>query len=186
MNLIFQESSLSDRIEDTITESATLDQLALNFQHTLQSALHTLPPAVVAALRGDWLGHPVHPIKVHLPLGGWMIAALLDFAPLGNTPEKRQQYQKAADTALLLGTVGGAGAVATGWVEWSTARGQARRTGLIHGALNETAFLLNVGSLIARKKGRRGLGKALSGAGLGVALAGGMLGGQLVYRHRMG
>ncbi|MFC6616431.1 hypothetical protein [Deinococcus radiophilus] len=43
MNLIFQESSLSDRIEDTITESATLDQLALNFQHTLQSALHTLP-----------------------------------------------------------------------------------------------------------------------------------------------
>ncbi|MFC6616430.1 hypothetical protein [Deinococcus radiophilus] len=89
-----------------------------------------------------------------------MIAALLDFAPLGNTPEKRQQYQKAADTALLLGTVGGAGAVATGWVEWSTARGQARRTGLIHGALNETAFLLNVGSLIARKKGRRGLGKA--------------------------
>ncbi|MCD0158442.1 DUF2231 domain-containing protein, partial [Deinococcus sp. 6GRE01] len=76
--------------------------------------------------------------------------------------------------------------IATGWADWSNTRGQARRTGLIHGALNEAAFVLNVGSLLARRRGRRGLGKALSGAALGVAVAGGFLGGELVYRHGLG
>ena len=54
------------------------------------------------------------------------------------------------------------------------------------GVVNELAFFLNAGSIVARRKGRRGLGKALSGGALGLALAGGFLGGQLVYGHGIG
>lgn len=186
MNLTFADTSPSNRAEDLLSEHPAVDGLSLEVQQALNAALDRLPEGVVGALRGEWLGHPLHPALVHLPLGGWMIAGMLDFAPLGHSAEERRRREQAADTALLLGTVGGLGAIASGWTEWSTARGQARRTGLIHGALNETAFLLNVGSLLARRRGQRGLGKALSGAGLGLALAGGLLGGQLVYRHRMG
>lgn len=186
MNLTFADSSPSNRLEDLLSEHDAIDELSLDLQEWLGGALDQLPESVVEALRGEWLGHPLHPALVHLPLGGWMIAGVLDFAPLGGSAEERQHREKAADAALLLGTVGGLGAIATGWTEWTSARGQARRTGLIHGALNETAFFLNVGSLLARRQGKRGLGRALSGAGLGLALAGGLLGGQLVYRHRMG
>ncbi|GHF95610.1 hypothetical protein GCM10017783_04390 [Deinococcus piscis] len=186
MNLTFADSSPSNRLEDRISEHRALDQLSREVQEALISVQSHLPHSVVDTLHGEWLGHPLHPALVHLPLGGWMIAGVLDFAPLGGSAEDRQHREKAADAALLLGTVGGLGAIATGWTEWTSARGQARRTGLIHGALNETAFFLNVGSLLARRRGQRKLGKALSGAGLGLALAGGLLGGQLVYRHRMG
>ncbi|WP_261664756.1 DUF2231 domain-containing protein [Deinococcus sp. Marseille-Q6407] len=186
MNLSFADPKPSNQIEDMLSEHQTVNELSVELQNLLNGGLDLLPEGVVDALRGEWLGHPLHPALVHLPLGGWMITALLDFAPLAQDEQEREQYEKAADTVLLLSTVGAVGTVAAGWTEWATARGQARRTGLIHGALNETAFLLSAGSLLARKQGKRGLGKALSGAGLGLALAGGLLGGQLVYRHRMG
>jgi uncharacterized membrane protein len=175
------ESQINDRIEDTLSNHDSLEALADALQPRLREALDALPPALVDLLHGAPLGHPLHPILVHLPLGGWIIAGILDFLP-GQTPET----QHAADRALLLGTVGAAGAVAAGWTDWSNTRGEARRTGLIHGALNEAAFTLNLASLWARKRGRRGLGKALSGTALGLAGLGGYLGGQLVYRHGLG
>ncbi|WP_322618588.1 DUF2231 domain-containing protein [Deinococcus terrestris] len=76
--------------------------------------------------------------------------------------------------------------MAAGWTDWANTRGEARRTGLIHGTVNEVAFLLNVASLLARKRQRRRLGKVLSGTALGLAGLGGFLGGQLVYRHGLG
>ena len=178
-----QTATPVNRLEDALTSSDALENISLEVQELLQ---RLMPKAPARALRGEWLGHPLHPIAVHSPLGGWMIATALDVAPQTDTDEQRQQYENAADLALLLGTIGGLGAITTGWPEWEKARGQARRTGLLHGLLTETAFFLNVGSLVARKQGKRKLGKTLSGVGLGIAVAGGMLGGQLVYRHRMG
>lgn len=169
-------------LEDAVSDHDALEGVADTLQALLRGAEATLPPGVTDALHGEWLGHPLHPILVHLPLGGWMIAAALDHLP-ARSPGANDA---AADRALLLGTLGAVGTIATGWADWSNTRGQARRTGLIHGALNEAAFVLNVGSLLARRRGRRGLGKALSGAALGVAVAGGFLGGELVYRHGLG
>jgi uncharacterized membrane protein len=176
------DSTINDRLENAVSEYGSLDEAAIAIQHLLKTAEEKLPPVVLSTLHGEPLGHPLHPILVHLPLGGWMIAGILDFLPLGEI-EGREQ---AADLALLLGTVGGLGTVATGWTDWGNTRGQARRTGLVHGLMNEAAFFLNVASLIARRRGRRGLGKTLSGTALTLALAGGFLGGQLVYRHALG
>lgn len=175
------ESQITDRFEDTLSNHDTLEALADALQPRLQEALAALPPGLVGLLHGAPLGHPLHPILIHLPLGGWMVAGLLDFLP-GQTRES----EHAADRALLLGTVGAVPAIAAGWTDWANTRGEARRSGLLHGALNEVAFTLNLASLWARKRGRRGLGKALSGTALGLAGLGGFLGGQLVYRHGLG
>ncbi|PNY81738.1 DUF2231 domain-containing protein [Deinococcus koreensis] len=169
-------------VEDALSNHDGLETVADTLQGLLRGAEAHLPAGVMNALHGEWLGHPIHPILVHLPLGGWMVAAALDFLPT----RQPGGNEAAADLALTLGTLGAVGTIATGWADWSTTRGEARRTGLIHGALNETAFVLNVGSILARRRGRRGLGKALSGAALGLAVAGGFLGGELVYRHGLG
>ncbi|GGM03931.1 DUF2231 domain-containing protein [Deinococcus aerophilus] len=172
----------SSVVEDALVNHDAVEDLAETLQQLLQDLEQNLPDGVVAVLHGTPLGHPLHPILVHLPLGGWMIAGMLDFYP----GPKSEATERAADLALTLGTVGAVATIATGWTDWAGTRGEARRTGLIHGALNETAFLLNVGSVLARRRQRRGLGKLLSGAALGLALAGGFLGGQLVYRHGLG
>ncbi|MFC3862843.1 DUF2231 domain-containing protein [Deinococcus antarcticus] len=171
----------SQQFEDAVARNDTAEQLARDLQALVRQAEDRLPQAVHDFLKGEFLGHPLHPVLVHLPLGGWMAAAILDYWPGGN-----EDTEKAADLAILLATVGAVPTVAAGWTEWAGLRGQPRRTGVVHGLLEETAFFLNVGSLLARRKGKRGLGKLLSGAGLGAALAGGMLGGQLVYEHGVG
>lgn len=176
------DSPINNRIENALSEHAVVEDLAGQLQHALREAEQHLPGGVLSLLHGEPLGHPLHPILIHLPLGGWIVAGLLDFLPLG----EREARDQAADRALLLGTVGATGAIAAGWTDWSNTRGQARRTGLIHGSLNEGAFVLNVASLLARRRGRRGLGKLLSGTALALAGVGGFLGGQLVYRHGLG
>ncbi|MDV6375136.1 DUF2231 domain-containing protein [Deinococcus arenicola] len=169
-------------VEDAVVNHDAIDELAEKFQLIVRGAEELLPEGVTDILHGVPLGHPIHPILVHLPLGGWMIAGILDFYP----GHKSESTKRAADLALTLGTVGAAGTIATGWPDWTGARGEARRTGFIHGVMNETAFFLNIGSILARRKNKRGLGKVLSGAALGLALAGGFLGGELVYRHGLG
>lgn len=175
------ESQINDRIEDTLSGQDWLEDAAGAAQPRLRELLDALPPGVVEILHGQPLGHPLHPILIHLPLGGWIVAGLLDFLP-GQSRENEQ----AADRALLLGTVGAVGAIAAGWTDWSNTRGEARRTGLLHGSLNEVAFTLNLASLWARRRGKRALGKALSGTALALAGVSGFLGGQLVYRHGLG
>lgn len=172
----------SSVVEDAIVNHDAIEELAERLQLALRGAEERLPDGMTDLLHGVPLGHPLHPILVHLPLGGWMIAGMLDFYPAAKT----EATERAADLALTLGTVGALGTLATGWTDWAGARGEARRTGLIHGLLNETAFFLNVGSILARRRQRRGLGKLLSGTALGLALAGGFLGGELVYRHGLG
>lgn len=176
------DSHVNDRIEDALSEHDAVERLAERFQQTIREAESGLPDTVIAWLHGQPLGHPLHPILIHLPLGGWVIAGLLDFLP-GHADPRREH---AADLTLMIGTVGSVGAIAAGWTDWANTRGQARRTGLVHGLLNETAFLLSGASLLARHRGHRKLGKALSGTGLGLTLVGGFLGGQLVYRHGLG
>lgn len=172
---------LDARLEDALSEHDALDRVATQLQLLVRGAEHLLPAPIKDVLLGRPLGHPLHPALVHLPLGGWTVVALLDFWPGGD-----EDRAHAADLALLLSTLAAAPTIGTGWLEWSETRGQARRTGLLHGAAEEGAFFLNLASLLARKRGKRGLGKALSGAALGLALGGGLLGGQLVYRHGVG
>jgi uncharacterized membrane protein len=139
---------------------------------------------VTTALRGnEWLGHPLHPVVVALPIGGWVVGAWYDVRS-ARTKDPRDEH--AADGATRIGVVGALAAAATGVVQIIDARGQARRETAVHAALNNAALLLYVVSLVMRKRGRRPLGRRLAAAGLGIVSLSGWLGGDIAFRHGVG
>lgn len=129
------------------------------------------------ALSGRRLGHAVHPLLTDIPIGTWTSSVLLDW--IGGSGS-----QAAADRLLAAGVLGAGATVVTGWSDWADAEaGNAavRRSGLVHAATNAAATALMLGSYVARKRGARGRGKALSLAGSAALGAGGWLGGHLSY-----
>jgi nitrite reductase/ring-hydroxylating ferredoxin subunit len=125
-------------------------------------------------LHGVWLGHPLHPATVHVPVGAWMSAAVLDAVP-GAEP---------ATTVLVgVGTASALPAAAAGLTDWASLSTEQRRVGLVHATANTVALTLYAGSLVARLRGRRGLGKRLAYAGLGAAGMGAYIGGHMSFRQ---
>ena len=140
------------------------------------------PPKVDEALSGTWLGHPVHPLLILLPMGSWTSAVLLDW--LGG-----EDAETAADLLLGAGLAAAVPTVATGYADWADtepASDTVRRVGLVHAALNGTAAALFAASLAARAGGSRGRGKLLALLGMGAVSAGGYLGGHLTYAEGVG
>src|SRR3954462_12194450 len=41
------------------------------------------------SLRGEELGHPLHPLAVTLPIGAWLCSSLLDFLPGNDSAARR-------------------------------------------------------------------------------------------------
>jgi nitrite reductase/ring-hydroxylating ferredoxin subunit/uncharacterized membrane protein len=140
----------------------------------LQGAVQVVarPQAVQDLLHGVWLGHPLHPALVQLPIGSFMSAAVLDLVPGG---------RKAATTLIAIGTASATPAIAAGLVDWSQMTKDRRRVGLVHATANAVALTFYVGSLLARLSGRPARGRALAFAGLSMAGAGAYLGGHLAY-----
>jgi nitrite reductase/ring-hydroxylating ferredoxin subunit len=128
-------------------------------------------------LHGVWLGHPLHPVAVQLPVGAWMSAAILDALP---------GTGRAATALVGVGTASALPAVAAGWNDWSTLSREQRRVGLVHAAANAMAVSLYAASTVARLTGRQRWGRRLSYAGLGVAGVGAYLGGHLSFRQAAG
>ena len=123
------------------------------------------PTVVRNLLSGTDLGHPLHPVLTDLPIGAWMMSALL----------------AAADLLVATGVAAAVPAGAAGLNDWSDTAGPQTRVGLVHAALNTTALSLYLASLAARARGRRHGGKALSLAKLGVLTGGAYLGGHLSF-----
>jgi nitrite reductase/ring-hydroxylating ferredoxin subunit/uncharacterized membrane protein len=140
------------------------------------------PAKVNEALSGTWLGHPVHPLLILLPMGSWTSAVLLDW--LGG-----EDAEAAADLLVGAGLAGAVPTVATGYADWADtepASDTVRRVGIVHAAFNATAVALFSASLGARAGGARGRGKLLALAGLGSVSVGGYLGGHLTYAEGVG
>jgi nitrite reductase/ring-hydroxylating ferredoxin subunit/uncharacterized membrane protein len=140
------------------------------------------PPKVNEALSGTWLGHPVHPLLIVLPMGSWISAVVLDW--LGG-----DDAHTAADVLLGAGVASALPTVATGYADWADtepASDSVRRLGFAHATCNGTAAILFGASLAARAGGARGRGKLLALAGLGALGAGGYLGGHLTYAKGVG
>lgn len=132
------------------------------------------PRVVRNLLSGTNQGHPLHPMLTDLPIGAWVMSALLDAAG-GPAAEG------AADLLVAAGVVTAVPTAASGLNDWSDTYGSETRVGLVHAALNTTALSLYLASLVARARGRRRGGKALGLAGLGMLLGGGYLGGYLSF-----
>ncbi|GAA0910020.1 hypothetical protein GCM10009549_19270 [Streptomyces thermoalcalitolerans] len=128
-------------------------------------------------LHGRWLGHPLHPLMVQVPIGTWLSAALLDLFPA-----------RSREAGLLVGVglAAAAPAALAGTVDWAELHRRQQRTGLVHALANATAVGLYAASLACRLKGRTGAGRALGFLGLTATGAGGMLGGHLAYRQASG
>jgi nitrite reductase/ring-hydroxylating ferredoxin subunit/uncharacterized membrane protein len=139
-------------------------------------------PKVNEALSGTWLGHPVHPLLIVVPMGSWISAVLLDW--LGG-----EDAETAADLLLGAGLASAVPTVATGYADWADtepASDTVRRVGIVHAASNGTAAILFGASLAARLSGARGRGKLLALLGMGALTAGGYLGGHLTYATGVG
>jgi nitrite reductase/ring-hydroxylating ferredoxin subunit/uncharacterized membrane protein len=140
------------------------------------------PAKLNEALSGTWLGHPVHPLLIVLPMGSWISAVVLDW--LGG-----KDAETAADVLLGAGIVTAVPTVATGYADWADtepASDTVRRLGIVHAALNATAATLFGASLATRAGGARARGKLLALLGLGAIGAGGYLGGHLTYAEGVG
>lgn len=138
---------------------------------------------VADVLHGTWLGHPFHPVLTDVVVGSLAIGALFDLASvLGGGRHAR----RTADTLTAIGTVSGLPTAITGLADFTTIPRPAAGHGLLHGLINETAILLYLFSLRARKQGRRSTAIALSTAGMALLTAGAYLGGHLVYGKRVG
>lgn len=123
-------------------------------------------------LRGDWLGHAVHPVLTDLVLGTWTSASVLD---VFGGRESASSARKLVGAGLLI-----VGPTAwTGWAQWSESELRDKRVGLVHAATNGVAAAMYAGSWLARRRGRNDSGVALALAGAAVSGVGGYLGGHL-------
>jgi nitrite reductase/ring-hydroxylating ferredoxin subunit len=135
------------------------------------------PAALKDALHGTWLGHPLHPVLVQVPVGAWVSAGLLDAIP---------PLRPAASVLIGTGVAVSVPAAMAGAADWSEQDAGVRRLGALHATMNTVALGLYVGSLVARGRGRGGLGRLLSYAGLGIAGGSAAIGGHMSYAQSSG
>ena len=161
-------------ILDRVADSAALDKDIDPARRAVQAGL---PQPVKDLLHGTWLGHPVHPVLVHVPVGAWLSAGVLDLVPA---------FRPAATVLIGTGVAAAVPASLSGAVDWSEQDTGVRRLGALHAALNTAALALYVGALAARKRGRGPVGLVLSYAGLGVATGSAAVGGHMSYAQSSG
>jgi nitrite reductase/ring-hydroxylating ferredoxin subunit len=160
---------------DRVADAPALDKVIEPARRAVQAALR--PRAVRDLLNGTWLGHPLHPVLVHVPVGSWLSAGVLDLIP---------PLRPAAAVLIGAGVAGAVPASLAGAADWSEADIGVRRLGALHAAANTAALGLYVGSLMARSRGNGGLGRALAYAGLGVAGGSAAIGGHMSYAESAG
>ena len=160
-----------------LEQAGALDRPVRALDGPIRSAFGTGTRA--SLLRGEWLGHAIHPLLTDLVLGTWTSASVLDL--VGG-----RESSAAAQRLLGTGLLAAAPTAWTGWAEWSAAEPRERRVGLVHAAVNGIATTLMAASLVARRNDNRGRGKLLSLAGMSLLGAGGWLGGHLSYAQGIG
>src|SRR3954469_2032955 len=162
-------------ILDRMSDSSALDKLIEPARKGVLAVLR--PTAVKDFLHGTWLGHPLHPVLVQVPVGAWTSAGLLDAIP---------PMRPAASVLIGAGVATAVPAALSGAADWSEQELGVRRLGAVHAAANTVALSLFVGSLAARARGRGGLGRLLSYAGLGLATGSAAIGGHMSYAQSSG
>lgn len=155
-----------------VERASGLDRVGDRLQHVVQTLLR--PQAVRDTLHGVWLGHPLHPALVQLPIGAWVSAAVLDLV---------RGQQRAATTLVGVGVASALPAAVAGVNDWvGLSRGQ-RRVGLVHATGNVVGLILYSMSLSARIRGDHARGRALAFLGLSAAGISAYIGGHLAYQQ---
>lgn len=177
-----------DRVARLIEGQWWLDTPSYKLEHGVALTFHLLGRAghpVQDFLHGTWAGHPMHPMLTDVPIGAWTAALALD--TLESAPLRRSAaLTDAARTCVGLGLLGAMAAALTGVTDWQHTQGNARRVALVHGMLNAAALGTYALSWRERRQGRDRRGRLLGALGYSLVWAGGYLGGNLVFRHKVG
>jgi uncharacterized membrane protein len=138
--------------------------------------------------QGAWLGHPLHPLLVELPVALWPLAFLFDV--LTRLDIGGNVLVRAAFLSLLLGLLSAIPAAVAGIMDWTGVkqRNPAWRLGLVHLFLNASAIVLTaVGIVIRIPEFDAGevasLPLLLSGAVALLVAVSSYLGGRMVYEY---
>ena len=159
-----------------LEEASGLDGPVTALEPSIRSLFGTGTRASV--LRGEWLGHAVHPLLTDVVLGTWTSATVLD---LVGGPQSSAAAQRLVGTGLLA-----AGPTAwAGWAEWSVAGPREKRVGLVHAVTNAVAISVYAASWLARRNGRHGTGARLALAGATISGVGAYLGGHLTEARKV-
>jgi nitrite reductase/ring-hydroxylating ferredoxin subunit/uncharacterized membrane protein len=161
------------QIVSRLEEARALDGVSDKLQKVISAAVR--PQGLKDLLHGTWLGHPLHPALVQLPVGTFVSSAILDLLP---------GKRRGSTVLIAVGVAGSIPAIAAGWADWSEMTHSRRRVGLVHAASNAVLVGLYTASLVARLRGRSG--KALSYAGISVGSVAAYLGGHLAYAQSGG
>ncbi len=162
--------TLSDSVEENVVVGA-YEKLGES-QWPIRNVLH-----------GSFLGHPLHPMVSDIPVGAWTITQIFDTA---DVVFGKKDLRAGADTALVVGLLGGSITALSGWADWKHTKEETQRMGLVHGLLNMGAAGFYLISLLLRKTGARGVGQAFSTVGFGLMISGAYLGGELVFDRLVG
>ena len=82
---------------------------------------------LAGALRGSWLGHPVHLLLITIPVGTWMTSAVFDILFKDVTTARR---------LIAVGLAATPPTVLAGWADYSLLDRRQQRVGLVHAASN--------------------------------------------------
>lgn len=161
------------RLEDATALDGAVDA----FEPHIRAVFGTGTRASV--LRGDWLGHAVHPLLTDVVLGTWTSASVLDL--LG-----RREWSAPAQSLIGAGLLAVGPTAWTGWAEWSAAGRRDKRVGLVHAVTNGVAISIYAASWLARRRGCHDTGARLALLGAAVSGVGAYLGGHLAEARKVG
>jgi nitrite reductase/ring-hydroxylating ferredoxin subunit len=157
---------LAERLEHV----RALDSVAGRLAEAVRRRVPAGPRA--DALHGVWLGQPVHPALIGLPVGFWTSATVLDFVP---------GSERASRVLIALGLAGAAPTAAAGLADWSRLHREQQRVGVFHAASTASSSALFAASLLARSAGQQASGRLLALGGLAALTAGTYLGRHMAF-----
>ncbi len=128
-------------------------------------------------LRGAWLGHPLHPLVVTVPLGAWISSAVLDWGTHNDDVARK---------LVAIGLAATPPAIVLGLADYADLDERQRRVGLLHAAANTLAATIFTASYRARRHGEHRKGAVLGLFALTVVGTGSALGGHLSYAQGAG
>ena len=136
-------------------------------------------------------GHPVHGATVHAPMGLFMATAIWDVLAIYSG---QPIWWQLAYYCLVLGLLATIPAAIAGFIDYLAIPNghRAEKVGLYHLSAALSASTLYLASLLMRGgsepvSGRQAIASlSLSGSALLLLILGGWLGGELVYKHRIG
>lgn len=129
-------------------------------------------PRVDGAVGGSWLGHPLHPLMVTVPIGAWVCASVLDAGKADPGTARK---------LVGIGLVTAPPTILLGLADYSGLEGRQRRVGLVHAVVNIVAVTCFAVSYRLRRRDAHLAGRLVGLLGLAVLGTGGALGGHLSY-----